>query len=72
MDTCIKKIRELAADLLERGEVERVIGFAKGTIPMATSPIAVGSKQEIETLVFTSTCGLNRSEERRVGKECRL
>lgn len=59
MDTCIKKIRELAADLLERGEVERVIGFAKGTIPMATSPIAVGSKQEIEKLVFNSTCGLN-------------
>ncbi|RLB92322.1 MAG: 4Fe-4S ferredoxin [Deltaproteobacteria bacterium] len=59
MDTCIKKIRALAADLLDKGEVERVIGFAKGTIPMATSPIAIGSKQEIEKLVFNSTCGLN-------------
>ncbi len=59
MDTCIKKIRALAADLLGKGEVERVIGFAKGTIPMATSPIAIGSKQEIEKLVFNSTCGLN-------------
>lgn len=59
MDTCIKKIRALAADLLDRGEVERVIGFAKGTIPMASCPIAIGSKQETEKLVFNSTCGLN-------------
>jgi ferredoxin len=59
MDTCIKKIRALAADLLDKGEVERVIGFAEGTIPMASVPIAVGSKQETEKLVFNSTCGLN-------------
>jgi len=59
MDTCIKKIRELSADLLEKGEVEKVIGFAKGTIPMATSPIAIQSKQDVEKLVFNSTCGLN-------------
>jgi formate dehydrogenase subunit beta len=59
MDTCIKKIKALAADLLDKGEVERVIGFAKGTIPMASCPIAIGSKQEIEKLVFNSTCGLN-------------
>jgi ferredoxin len=59
MDTCIKKIRELSAALLERGDVERVIGFASGTLPMASRPIAVESKQETETLVFNSTCGLN-------------
>ncbi len=59
MDTCIKKIRELSADLLEKGEVEKVIGFAKGTIPMATSPIAIQSKQDAQKLVFNSTCGLN-------------
>ncbi len=59
MDTCIKKIRELAADLLEKGEVERVIGFANGTIPMATRPIAIQSKQDTQKLVFNSTCGLN-------------
>jgi len=59
MDTCIKKIRELSADLLEKGEVEKVIGFANGTIPMATSPIAIQSKQDAQKLVFNSTCGLN-------------
>jgi formate dehydrogenase subunit beta len=59
MDTCIKKIRELAAKLLEEGEVDKVIGFAQGTIPMATSPIAIQSKEDVEKLVFNSTCGLN-------------
>ena len=59
MNTCIKKIRELSADLLEKGEVTKVIGFANGTIPMATSPIAIQTKQEVDKLVFNSTCGLN-------------
>jgi formate dehydrogenase subunit beta len=59
MNTCINKIREISLELLEKGEVEKVIGFAKGTIPMATSPIAITKKQDIEKLVFSSTCGLN-------------
>ncbi|MDD9304775.1 MAG: 4Fe-4S dicluster domain-containing protein [Desulfobacter sp.] len=59
MDTCIQKIRELAADLLEKGEVEKVIGFAQGTVPMATRPIVISSKDDVEKLVFNSTCGLN-------------
>ena len=59
MDTCIQKIREIATDLLEKGEVERVIGFAEGTIPMATSPVAISTKEDAEKLTFSSTCGLN-------------
>ena len=59
MDTCTQKIREIAGELLEKGEVEKVIGFAAGTIPMATSPIAVTQKQDTEKLVFNATCGLN-------------
>ncbi|WP_300457358.1 4Fe-4S dicluster domain-containing protein [Desulfobacula sp.] len=59
MNTCINKIRELSFELLDKGEVEKVIGFANGTIPMATSPIAITSTKDIETLVFNSTCGLN-------------
>lgn len=59
MNTCINKIREISLELLEKGEVAKVIGFAQGTIPMATSPIAITKKQDIEKLVFNSTCGLN-------------
>jgi ferredoxin len=39
--------------------VERVIGFADGTIPMASSPVTITTKQAVEKLVFNSTCGLN-------------
>lgn len=59
MDACINKIRELSFQLLDKGEVEKVIGFANGTIPMAASPVIVGSKQDTQKLVFNSTCGLN-------------
>jgi len=59
MDTCINKIRELCFQLLEKQEVEKVIGFANGTIPMATSPVTITSKQDTDKLVFNSTCGLN-------------
>ncbi len=59
MDTCIKKIREIASKLLEKKEVEKVIGFTDGTLPMASVPIAVKEKQDIDKLVFNSTCGLN-------------
>ncbi|WDP88686.1 MAG: Coenzyme F420 hydrogenase/dehydrogenase, beta subunit C-terminal domain [Desulfobacter sp.] len=59
METCIEKIREIAKDLLEKGEVEKVIGFAEGTIPMATSPVSITSADDVDRLTFTSTCGLN-------------
>ena len=59
MDTCTEKIREIASTLLEKGEVDKVVGFTNGTIPMAASPIAVSQKQDAGKLVFNSTCGLN-------------
>ena len=59
MDTCIEKIRAIAADLLAGGTVEKVIGFTDGSIPMATRPVAVTSPKDVEKLVFNSVCGLN-------------
>lgn len=59
MDTCIDKIRQLSAELLEKGDVEKVIGFADGTIPMTTSPVAVSSAKDTQKLVFNSVCGMN-------------
>ena len=59
MDTCTEKIRTICADLLAKGEVQKVIGFAEGSIPMASRPIAVTAKADVEKLVFNSFCGLN-------------
>lgn len=59
MDTRIQKIREYAFNLLENQVVEAVIGFRQGTIPMATCPVAIRTKEETDALVFNSLCGLN-------------
>jgi ferredoxin len=59
MDTCIEKIRAIGADLLSRGTVEKLIGFADGSIPMAARPISLTSEKEVDKLVFNSVCGLN-------------
>ncbi len=59
METCTKKIREIVLKLLKNKEVDKVIGFTNGTIPMATSPISITNKKDVEKLVFNSTCGLN-------------
>jgi formate dehydrogenase (coenzyme F420) beta subunit len=59
MDTCINKIREIALELLEKNEVDKVIGFTEGTIPLSSIPVAVTTKQDVEKLIFNSTCTLN-------------
>ncbi len=59
MDTCINKIRKISLGLLKNKEVDKVIGFAKGTIPLSSIPVAVTTTQDVETLVFNSTCSLN-------------
>ncbi len=59
MDTCINKIREIAFELLEKKEVDKVIGFAEGTIPLSSIPVAITTTKDVEKLVFNSTCTLN-------------
>lgn len=59
MDTCTEKIQALARDLLEKGTVEKVIGFSRGSIPMSSRPVMIGSAQQADQLVFDSLCGLN-------------
>lgn len=59
MDTCTNKIREISLRLIEKGEVDKIIGFANGTVPLATRPIAITSAKDVEKLVFNSVCGLN-------------
>lgn len=59
MDQYTKKIQEIALTLLEAGTVDKIFGFSNGTIPMATNPICVNTKKDIEKLTFSSTCSMN-------------
>ncbi|MFH2093974.1 MAG: 4Fe-4S ferredoxin [Pseudomonadota bacterium] len=59
MNTCTKKIREISAQLLKNKEVEKIIGFSQGTLPMATQPIMISKEADIEKLIFNSRCAMN-------------
>ena len=53
------KIREISARLLKECQVDMVIGFRKGSMPMMNEPCVVRSAEEVDTLVWDSNCGIN-------------
>ena len=55
----IDKIREISNRLLTDGQVEMVIGFRKGTLPMMNEPCFVRTPAGAGQLVWDSNCGLN-------------
>lgn len=59
MDDYTSKIQEICLDLFEKGEVEKIIGYAEGSIPMATDPVVVSSAENVKKLTFNSTCSMN-------------
>lgn len=59
MNTHINKIKEVAARLLKDEEVELVVGYKEGTIPMKTIPWPVKDAAGVEQLVWNSHCTIN-------------
>lgn len=53
------KIREIARRLLESGQVEMVIGFRKGSMPMMSEPCFVRKPEDIDQLIWDGNCGIN-------------
>ena len=59
MSTYTEKIREIAQRLLKECQVEMVIGFRKGTMPMMNEPCMVRKAEDVGDLVWDSNCGIN-------------
>jgi coenzyme F420-reducing hydrogenase beta subunit len=55
----IDKIKEISTRLLKEGQVEMIIGFRKGTVPMMNEPHFAKSPEEVENFVWDSNCGIN-------------
>ena len=55
----IDKIREISARLLKECQVDMVIGFKKGSMPMMNEPCMVKSADEVDKLIWDSNCGIN-------------
>ncbi|MGD2184901.1 MAG: 4Fe-4S dicluster domain-containing protein [Desulfobacterales bacterium] len=53
------KIKKISTRLLKECQVEMVIGFRKGTVPMMNEPHFARSPEEVEGFVWDSNCGIN-------------
>ena len=53
------KIRETAKRLLESCQVEMVIGFRQGSVPMMNEPCFVRKPADADQLIWDSHCGIN-------------
>src|SRR5512136_624002 len=54
-----RKIREAAKELLTRKEVDLVIGFGEGSLPLRATPLFARTPEEAEHLVWNSFCDNN-------------
>jgi len=54
-------LREVARDLLERGEVGVIVGYGEGTLPEVITPLFVTQPEETDQLVWNARCVHNLS-----------
>ena len=52
-------IQETAKRLLENGDVDAVIGFQKGTLPMMRQPVVIRDPKDVTKLHWDSFCSVN-------------
>ena len=55
----IDKIKEISNRLLKDSEVDMVIGFRKGTMPMMNEPCFAKKPEDVDNFVWDSNCGIN-------------
>lgn len=54
-----KLLRETTKKLLQKKEVSRVIGFARGNSALRSTPVFVENEKDADKLIFDITCGNN-------------
>ncbi len=54
-----EKIKEIAKGLLKDEKVEMIIGFREGSDPMKKEPCLIKNPEDVESLVWDSTCCMN-------------
>ena len=53
------KIREVARKLLQQKEVDLVIGFEQGSLPLRFTPCFIRNEEEVDRLIWNSFCSNN-------------
>ncbi|SFM44041.1 4Fe-4S dicluster domain-containing protein [Thermodesulforhabdus norvegica] len=54
-----EEIRRIAEKLLRDGQVDGIIGFRKGTIPMVNEPVFIKNPDRVGELYWDGWCGVN-------------
>jgi len=52
-------MREIARSLLSEKNVDVIIGYTKGTVPMSSSPIMITKVEDVDKLVWNNLCYVN-------------
>ncbi len=55
----IGKIKEISKNLLKDEKVDMIIGFRKGSDPLRSEPCMVKQSDQVDTLIWDSSCGMN-------------
>ncbi|MGE5571788.1 MAG: 4Fe-4S dicluster domain-containing protein [Bacteroidota bacterium] len=54
-----QRLRDIARDLLERGEVDVFIGYEEGSLPLRTTPAFISRPDDVSRLVWNRACENN-------------
>jgi formate dehydrogenase subunit beta len=52
-------IRENAKKLLSENQVDVIIGYSQGTVPLSTTPIIIRKAEDVDKLVWNNLCYIN-------------
>ena len=52
-------IRESAKKMLSENQVDVIIGYSQGTIPLSSTPIIIRNENQVEKLVWDNLCYIN-------------
>jgi formate dehydrogenase subunit beta len=55
----IEKIKEISERLLKACQVDMIVGFRRGTLPMMNEPYFAKTPEDVKNLVWDSNCGIN-------------
>jgi len=55
----ISSIRENAKKLLSENQVDVVIGYSEGTVPLSSTPIIIRKAQDVDKLTWNNLCYMN-------------
>ncbi|KKK63493.1 hypothetical protein LCGC14_2993700, partial [marine sediment metagenome] len=54
-----EEIRETAKKLLAEKQVDVIIGYTTGTLPLTSSPIMIRNEEDVDKLIWNNLCYVN-------------